>query len=159
LVEVFNEFVTTLGKTRPHADPPKYLLPFDATLFKREVPKNSLQGHEYIVPLDTDYKAWIEWYGQATGAEFVHRSSKPSSASDERVEYVCNRAGKYVSKAGKNPNVKARITQKQSIKVDCKARIIVTRDDTAMFIKIVGHTGHELGKHCDLIWFHSHNMI
>lgn len=149
---VFDEFVTTLGETRPHVDPiPKYLLPFEATLFKREVPKNSVEGHEYIVPPDTDFKARIDWYGEATGATFLHKSDKPSSAIDERIEYVCDRSGTYASKAGKNPNVKARITQKPSKKVGCKARIIVSRDGEDMFIKITGHTGHELGKHPDLI--------
>ncbi|KAI8353851.1 hypothetical protein B0O80DRAFT_424685 [Mortierella sp. GBAus27b] len=147
LAAVFSKFVDTLSKTRPYEDPiPKYLLPKDAAMFKRES-LSTTDGLEYVVPIDADYRTWVEMYGRATGATFLLISNKAPEGCDERAEYVCDRSGTYQSKAGKNPGVKARLNQKPSKKVGCKARITIScyAQDKTMFIKIKGHTAHAIG--------------
>ncbi|KAG0201098.1 hypothetical protein BGX31_003893 [Mortierella sp. GBA43] len=149
LATAINGLVTSLGKIKLNQDPiPKYLLPEGAVPFRSEVlsaPDEHM--HEYIVLGTTlDYTSWIESFGRATGATFLFRSSKPTNNADVRAEYLCDRSGSYISQAGKNPNVQARLQQKPSKKVRCEARVIirVSEKEGATFIKIKGHTGHAI---------------
>ncbi|CAG8733111.1 17526_t:CDS:1, partial [Racocetra fulgida] len=83
---------------------PKELLPSEAIPLIREEGSRrgkSLEGSEYLFPLNTDFEGWIKDFETAKASKYIKRQEN-QSVNGTCTYYRCHCRGTYESVAGNN---------------------------------------------------------
>jgi hypothetical protein len=117
-----------------------------------EESKEEKRVKTYQLPVE-EYEAWIRNLERAGLSYFRHDHRNGSRKYQWTERWHCHRYGTYKSVAGKNPNKKSRLAQKETKKCGCKSYIRVNLpidSSTVVLYHYYKHNNHYPGRLSDL---------